>query len=117
MKIGKQYLALPQKRIFLRQRFFHFHDQVPFVKDLRMALQHDRARAHVLRVRISGTYTRVSFNVDLMPELGKLVNNRRENGDPMLLFFNLFGNANLHEGVPVSGGVPVPVGSPEGALS
>ena len=96
MKIGKQCLTLPKKRIFLRERLFHFHNQIPFMKDVRMSLQHDRARLRVLRVRVPGTRTRVTFNVKLMSQPGELVNNRRENGDPMLLFFDFLGNADFH---------------------
>ena len=96
MKIGQQYLALPKKRIFLRERLFHFHNQIAFMKDIRMALQHDRARLFIFRVRIPGTRTRVTFNVKSMSQPCELVNNRRENGNPMLLLFDLLGNANFH---------------------
>src|ERR1700722_8211928 len=56
----------------------------------------DCAGVVVFVIRISCTRSGVSLHVDLMPELGQLINNRWKRGHPAFLLFDLFRDADFH---------------------
>jgi hypothetical protein len=99
MEVGEEDLPAPQQRVFGGQRLFDLHHQLGFFVHCGVVADHRRARFGITVVGIARAGAGVALYQHLVAAFDELIYCRGQQGHPVFLVFDFFGDADDHKGM------------------